>query len=275
METASERWASMHQARKQQMDVAYAQLGRTSADFWDRRARRFHSTTSNVIAHDPLFLRLKHEVTLQDSVLDVGAGTGRFTIALAPQAKHITAVEPNAAMLAYLQRDAAELQLDNITTVPMNWQDAPTTLSASVVICSHVLYPIEDIVPFLAKLLASTERICYIYMRATQIDEVLGDLWRHFHGTERFLSPSYIHALDVLYEMGLYASVEVVDLPVVLNYPTLEIATDELLEQLILPDDAATRAELLGLLEHWLIKRNEMFVPPIDKMVGAILSLKV
>ncbi|HEV7234714.1 MAG TPA: class I SAM-dependent methyltransferase, partial [Ktedonobacteraceae bacterium] len=152
METASTRWATLQHAREQQMDAAYARLGRTSADFWDRRARRFHSTTRNVIAHDPLFLKLQREVTPQDSVLDVGAGTGRFTIALAPQARHITAVEPNAAMLSYLQRDANEQGLSNISTLQVDWQDAPTTLAADIVICSHVLYPIKDIVPFLAKL---------------------------------------------------------------------------------------------------------------------------
>ena len=275
METASTRWATLQQAREQQMDAAYARLGRTSADFWDRRAHRFHSTTSNVIAHDPLFLKLQREVTLQDSVLDVGAGTGRFTIALAPQARHITAVEPNAAMLSYLQRDANEQGLRNISTLQVNWQDAPSTLSGDSVICSHVLYPIKDIEPFLAKLCAATQRTCFIYMRATHIDAVLGDLWRHFHGDERCLPPSYIHALDVLFEMGIYADVEVANLPVVLNYPSLDVAVEELLEQLILPDDQETRQELRGLLANWLIESNGQLGPPIDKMVGAILQVKV
>ena len=274
METASDRWAALQHARQQQMDAAYAQLGRTSADFWDRRARRFHSTTSNVTVHDPLFLKLRRDVTTQDSVLDVGAGTGRFTIALAPLVRHIIAVEPNAAMLTFLQNDASKQGLNNVETLQATWQDAPATLSADIVICSHVLYPLKDIVPFLAKLQSATRRLCYIYMRATQIDEVLGDLWRHFHGDERQLSPSYIHAVDVLYEMGIYANVEVVDLPVILTYPTLDVATEEILEQLILPDDAKTRSELRDVLAHWFVERNGMLAPPIDKMVGAILTFQ-
>src|SRR5437667_5512392 len=101
METAVERWASIHKARQQQMDAAYARLGRTSADFWDRRARGFHRATKDIVAHDPLFQKLQREVTPQTSILDVGAGTGRFTVGFAPQAQHITAIEPNAAMLDY------------------------------------------------------------------------------------------------------------------------------------------------------------------------------
>ena len=39
MESAVERWQAIIDARARQMDAAYARLGRTSADFWDRRAK--------------------------------------------------------------------------------------------------------------------------------------------------------------------------------------------------------------------------------------------
>lgn len=274
MESASERWAALQQARKQQMDAAYARLGRTSADFWDRRARRYHTTTSSITPTDALFLKLRQEVLPADSVLDVGAGTGRFTIALAPYVRSITAIEPNASMLSYLQRDIDEQGLKNISTLHTTWQDTPDTLTADIVVCSHVLYPIEDIVPFLAKLRAATRRVCYIYMRAIHMDAVLGDLWRHFHGDEQQLSPSYIHALDVLYDMGIYANVEIVDLPMMLMYPSLDVAVEEIAEQLILADDEATHKELRGLLEQWLVERDGMLGPPLEKMVGAIIQIK-
>jgi SAM-dependent methyltransferase len=274
MESAVERWEAVLNARARQMDAAYARLGRTSADFWDRRARRFHSTTKDAVVQDPLLLRLQNVITLQMSVLDVGAGTGRFTVALAPQAHHITAIEPNAAMLDYLRQDAAEKRLMNITTIQSTWQEAPENLAADIVICSHVLYPIFAIEPFLAKLYAATYHTCYIYMRATAMDALLGDLWRHFHGDERCLPPAYIHALDVLFEMGIFANVEVVSLPMVLKYPSLDIAVEEISEQLILPDDEKTRTELRQLLQGWLIERDGMLTPPGEEMAGAIISLQ-
>ncbi|OLB46596.1 MAG: hypothetical protein AUH05_01325 [Ktedonobacter sp. 13_2_20CM_53_11] len=274
METAVERWKIMLNLRAQQMDAAYARLGRTSADFWDRRARRFHSTTKDAVVHDPLLRRLQDVVTAHTSVLDVGAGTGRFLLALAPTAGHITAVEPNAAMLGYLRKDADGQGLTNITIIQSIWQDAPETLAADIVICSHVLYPIVDIVPFLAKLIKATGHICYIYMRATSIDALTGHLWKHFHGDERRLPPGYIHVLDVLYELGIYADVEVVKLPVILSYPSVDVAVEEVSEQLILPGDDATRKELRHLLEDWLVERNGMLVPPVEAMIGAIITVQ-
>ena len=88
------------------------------------------------------------------------------------------------------------------------------------------------------------------------------------------MPPGYIHALDVLYEMGLYADVEVVTLPVILNYPSLDSAVEEVSEQLILPEGEKTREELRQLLEEWLVERDGMLVPPVEGMIGAIISLQ-
>jgi hypothetical protein len=109
-------------------------------------------------------------------------------------------------------------------------------------------------------------------LRANHIDALTAHLWRHFHGDERRMPPGYIHALDVLFEMGIYADVEIVKLPVSIRYPSLDVAVDELLEQLILPDDEQTRTELRKLVEGWLIERDGMFVPPVEEMVCAIMK---
>lgn len=274
MQSAVERWQELLDVRASQMDAAYARLGRSSADFWDRRAHNFHRATKDTVASDPFFLRLARVVSPQTSVLDVGAGTGRFALALAPQANHVTAVEPSAAMLNYLRQDAAEQGLTNLSYVPTSWQDAPEDLSADIVICSHVLYPIRDIVPFLTTLRSATREACYIYMRGTPLEAITAPIWQHFHGDARHMMPSYIHALDVLFDMGIYADVEVVTIPVSLRYPSLDVAVEEMLEQLILPDDEKTRTELRNLLDGWLVQRNGMLVPPTADLVCGIIQLK-
>ncbi len=271
METAVERWQAIIDARAKQMDAAYAELGRSSAGYWDRRARRYHDSTKSTVVNDPFFQKLRTLVTSQTSVLDVGAGSGRFALALAPLVKQVIAVEPNAAMLEYLRRDAHALNLTNISYSQNAWQDAPGDLQADVVICSHVLYPIRDIVPFLAKLRRAARQRCYIYMRATPIDALTAHLWKHFHGDERCYPPNYIHALDILFEMDIYANVEVVSLPASLRYPSLDVAVEELAELLIVPGDEKTRDELRGMLAGWLVERDGMLVPPLQEMTCAII----
>lgn len=271
METAVERWQAIIDARAKQMDAAYAELGRSSAGYWDRRARRYHDSTKSTVVNDPFFQKLRTLVTSQTSVLDVGAGSGRFALALAPLVKQVIAVEPNATMLEYLRRDAHNMNLTNISYSQNAWQDAPNDLQADIVICSHVLYPIRDIVPFLAKLQRAALQRCYIYMRATPIDALTAHLWKHFHGDERCYSPGYIHAMDILFEMGVYANVEVVSLPASLRYPSLDVAVEELAELLIVPGDEKTRDELRDMLAGWLVERDGMLVPPLQEMTCAIM----
>lgn len=272
METAIERWQELIQARAVQMDAAYARLGRSSADFWDRRARGFHRSTRESANSDPFHLFMRERVTSQNSVLDVGAGTGRFSLALAPLVQRVTALEPNTSMLSYLRSEIDASGASNVFTVQSSWEDAPADLRADVVICCHVLYPILDIVPFLQKLNTASEQACYLYLRATHIDTLTAPLWRHFHGTERRLPPGYIHALDVLYELGIYANVEVVRTQFSLHYPSLQDAEEELVEQLILEDSAHTRQELRTLLENWLIARaDQSWTSPPGEITSAVL----
>lgn len=274
MQSAVERWHELIDMRAWQMDAAYARLGRTSSDFWDRRAKNYHRSTRESIADDPLFLRLSSRITGQTTMLDVGAGTGRFTIALAPLVKEIVAVEPNSSMLGFLRQDTIQQHLTNVSFVQSTWQEAPDDLQADVAICSHVLYPIREIDAFLAKLLNATRERCFIYMWATHLDGLTAHLWRHFHGEERHLPPTYIHALDVLYEMEWYANVEIVNVLPFTHYASLEKAVDEMLERLILPNDTASREELRSLLANWLVERNGVWVSPVETLTCAIIEVK-
>jgi 2-polyprenyl-3-methyl-5-hydroxy-6-metoxy-1,4-benzoquinol methylase len=272
METAVERWQAIIDARAKQMDAAYAELGRTSADLWSRRARAYYRATKLSIDNSPFLLRLRREITPDVTVLDVGAGTGRYALALAPTSKQVIVVEPNAAMLDFLCIDAQNQGITNIMSYQTRWQDAPDDLEADIVICSHVLYPIRDIVPFLRKLQMSARHACYLYLYATHLEVLTSHLWKHFHGAERCYPPGYIHALDVLFEMGIYANVEIVKFPQSMRYPSLDVAMEELTEQLLLADDERERHKLHNLLKDWLIEDHDAVMTPTKEIACAIVS---
>lgn len=272
--TAIERWKAIIDARAHQTDAAFARLERTSADFWDRRARGFHLSTKDTTSNDPFFLHLRQAVTAQTTVLDVGAGTGRLSVALAPLVKQVIAVEPNASMRSYLSQEAEQRSITNISYVTTTWEQAPADLQADVVICSHVLYAIRDVDSFIARLYAAPRQACYIYMRATHFDAINAPLWKHFHGKERCLPPGYIHALDVMFDMGIYADVDIVRYAQHMRFPTLDVAVEEMLEQLILPDNAQARAELRELLSSWLVERNGALALPAGEMAAAIMCVR-
>src|SRR5260370_24404910 len=99
-------------------------------------------------------------------------------------------------MLSCLRGDASERGLSNISYLQATWQEAANDLQADIVICSHVLYPIRDIVPFLAKLQAAALHGCYPYMFAPHLDAPLPELCSTFPRPRRHLPPHFILTLE-------------------------------------------------------------------------------
>lgn len=85
--------------------------------YWSRRADRFARTSREFDpSTDPLASMLR-ETLDGGSLLDVGAGAGRYTLALADAASHVTAVEPAASMREHLEAELRRRALANVTVV--------------------------------------------------------------------------------------------------------------------------------------------------------------
>lgn len=80
-----------------------------------------------------------------DVVVDVGAGTGLLTLALAPCVAKVWAVDISAAMLDYLAMKAATADLDNVETALANAVSLPLADgSASLVVSNYCYHHLSD-----------------------------------------------------------------------------------------------------------------------------------
>jgi SAM-dependent methyltransferase len=244
-------------------------------DFWNRRARRFATTGPLRSAEqDPLLPRLRRAVTSSATVLDVGSGHGRFTLALAPRVRSAVALDPSKRMLAILRRAAKEAGARNVRTVVGKWPDAEGEVEAAdIVVCAHVLPLIPDAKRFLAALDIRARRRVFVYMGTFAADTVVDPFWRHFHGRPRRPPPTYLDAVGVLAELGIEPDVEVVEVPVRARHVTLDAAVKTYVDTLALPNTAAVRRELGSLLEPWLQRsRDGTLRPPLRSQPNAILT---
>jgi SAM-dependent methyltransferase len=254
------------------MDAAFAAAGQSSGDYWARRAKAFREAMHARSEEDPFYLAARRVTSASSSVLDVGAGTGRHTLALAPHVHSVTAIDPSPAMLGLLREDLDSLGLRNVTTIEAEWMQAATE-PADVVLCSHVLYPIGDVVPFLRKLQEAARQRVLIYLRADPLSTDM-DLWREFYGIPLQQQPVHMDLLNVLAQIDIFADVEIVEHRFTLTYRSIEDAVSQVRYALCLREgDAAAEEKLRRLLSERLVSWPDgRLGPPVSSARTAILS---
>src|SRR5215470_5038987 len=156
--SALEAWKQRVTAHREQSHQIRSALGVTGQDRWEPFSSFFKADPRRI--DDMEVNRLAQEVTPATTLLDVGAGAGRFALPLALRCKQVTAVEPSPSMGENLRHLAAEAGIENVTLVASPWDEAEVE-PADVVLSAHVIYSIEDIGPFVMKLAAhARQRVC-------------------------------------------------------------------------------------------------------------------
>jgi SAM-dependent methyltransferase len=266
------RWAQIVERRRVQMEAAYAKAGMANVDYWGRRAKAYRAALHERTDEDPFFLRVRAAVAEKTTVLDVGAGTGRHTLALAPHVTRVTAVEPSAAMLGLLREDLDAQKVANVDTVAAGWLQAEVE-AADVVICSHVLYPIADVEPFLRKLTERAKQRVFVYLRVDPLPTDFG-LWSEFYGEPLQLQPVHLDLVNALAQLDVMPDVEIVEHRFTWTFANMEEAIAQVRNSVCLrEDDDAATSKLRDLLQAQLVKwPNGRLGPEIGSARSAVVS---
>jgi SAM-dependent methyltransferase len=268
---AAARWHRLVTDRLAEVERLSPGRGSLGGAFWDRRAERYAADVRTTdIERDPFLRALRRVTDPGATVIDVGAGTGRFALGLARGVAHVTAVDPSAGMLAILQRDAEQMDVTNVTTVRGTWEEAASQV-ADVAFSAFVLTLVPDARRFVSKLDAAARDHVLLYLGAYCADAVLDPLWRHFHGAPRTPGPSYLDALAVLHELGIAPQVKVVEIPNRRRFATIAEAVEHYRDGLLLPETPDVRGELAALLATWLLGRRGALRSPLRTIPAAIV----
>ena len=202
---------------------------------WDRRAERFDKRVTRVVEGEPgdkddyiskMLARI--EVRPEWKVLDIGSGPGTLAIPLARKAKSITALDISPEMLKHLRANAGACGLSNIEYLKSSWQDA----FAGGRVAGH------DIVVASRSLMSGDmkEAVCHINniaRRAAYITFPIVHLpfdWEAYKAIGRGAKkhPPHIYILNMLFQMGILANVEILCSKVKVRFSSIEEAVDDL-----------------------------------------------
>lgn len=211
--------------------------GSDGSDRWSERARRFDASVKRRQGEpDPLREFVLARLTPESTVLDVGAGTGSWTLPAARVVREVTAVEPSPSMLEVLKENLASEGLTNVRLVQGRWEQVEIA-PHDFVLCSHAMYTSPDLIGFVRKMEGVARQECFLVMRVPAHDGVLGELSRAIRG-HPYDSPNFVVGYNALLSAGIYPSVLMESTHRPWTNLILEGAFDRAKRHLRLPDDA-------------------------------------
>lgn len=169
-------------------------------------------------------------------VLDIGAGPGTYAIPLAARGCPVTVVEPSPVMRELLEARIKKEKIKNIVVIPKRWEDVKTGELGTpfdVVIASYSL-TMMDIGKALEKMQTCCRGTIHLFWFLSPPAWVLvnKDLWPLLHGGPFPGEPTAEWLWQVLYEMGIYASLQVEPPFPPGRYKNLDEALDEFRQRL-------------------------------------------
>ena len=246
--SAIEAWRSRvekHHAQSESvMDESLRQ-----GDFWRKLAPMFRVDPYRT---DDAILNILLEMVTEDtSVLDVGGGAGRFAIPLAIRCGRATVVDPSPSMLEQLDEAVAEIEGVSVSGVHADWETAEIE-SADLVLCSHVVYGVPTIRPFLDKLRDhARERVVMVsFVDSPQAG--VAPLWEPVYGEERINLPALPELMNVLWEMGIYPNVRMMPPTGPQIFESVEAAVEEVSGRLFIGSDTGRLQRLAESIEGYL-----------------------
>ncbi|HUQ42873.1 MAG TPA: NTP transferase domain-containing protein [Candidatus Limnocylindria bacterium] len=178
----------------------------------------FYASVSSIFRDDPDrtgdavldALRLRARAT--ETWLDIGAGAGRYALALARSVREVIALDPSASMIGALRESMAEHGIPNIRIEEGRWPEVSGSLpDVDVSLIAHVGYDVQTIGPFLDAMERVTRRVCLALLMERSPAMLAEPFWIELHGEPRISLPALPALTDLLAARGSTPSVEILE----------------------------------------------------------------
>ncbi len=176
---------------------------------WDQKANRMRSGGGCVTADYISAFLTRMKLDGIETALDIGCGGGTIALAIAPMIQKVYALDYSPKMLEVVDERASELDITNYETILKSWEDDWSEIPECDICISSRSSMVADLEDALAKLNAKAKKSVYMTMTVEK-DFVNRDILRAI-GRDSVGFPTYIYAVNLLYQQGYQVSVDFIE----------------------------------------------------------------
>lgn len=181
---------------------------------WDKKAHAYNRITRDEKESTKQELGML-DLRPEDTLLDIGAGTGRLAVPIAGRISHVTALDASAGMLDHLKERMAAEGRSNYSCVTMRWEDAVVGRDIPVhdVVIAAFSLGFYDVGSELLKMDAAASRSVHLFWHVGPWREpeemalysaVFGE-----EGARQSGYPDALFLLNILHDYEIYANMQI------------------------------------------------------------------
>jgi SAM-dependent methyltransferase len=209
------------------------------------------SSHEHDVRQSPIYQEVLRHLGPSRTVLDIGAGVGRFSVPLAQDSCHVTAIEPSLEMRTYLDEALSRTnQHQRVRIMDEAWPGlAPVT--AEVALAAFVIQFAPDPIAFVRAMQQSASRRCVLAIHVDSMFGAFTQLWEEFHDTPAPpLMPVFSNLYPKLLEAGIVTNVQIIEESHGPQFRDPDRVLSMLSHRLHIQDNAEAQAKLSRWLEN-------------------------
>ncbi len=204
-----------------------------------------------------------------ETVLDIGAGGGRFAVPLAKKGCRVVAIEPSEAMRRTLAAAADEAGVA-VEVHGVRWPAADWRVDADVSLAAHACYDIAEIGPFLDAIERHTRRLCIGVFAQFGRGAALAPLFEAVHGEPMQTLPALKEFTALLGARNRRFEVRTVSKGVEEELTEREEAFELARRMLWLAPGGAKEQRMRELMEAWWGRPEGIALPVQRRFIGIV-----
>ena len=177
-----------------------------SQEAWDKKAPSMNKRVHHSVYNEEFVSLINTNEC--ESLLDVGCGVGNLSLKLAPTLKNVYSLDYSSEMLKILEQNAVDKSIKNVSTINRSWYDDWSDVPKCDIVIASRSMEVKNMKEALAKLHNQANKRVYLSYKvggSFLSDDILNAMNKKVNK-----KPDYIYLVNILYQMGINASVNFV-----------------------------------------------------------------